>query len=214
MKPLRLSLLGTAALLAALGNAEARGWYFSLEGGGNLADDVTADFRVTDAGVTTFASAPEASFDSGWAVIAAVGYEFQGWRMEGEAAWRSNDKDQFTVLPVSQGDLNQLTAMFNMTYALPLGKGLDFAIGGGGGLAYASVEVENFVEDGDWNFAYQGIAQLNYALSPSTELVLAYRYMHVLDPSFEERGTPGYIMNFDDFSNHTLSAGVRFTFAP
>ena len=115
MKPLRLSLLGTAALLAALGNAEARGWYFSLEGGGNLADDVTADFRVTDAGATTFASAPEASFDSGWAVLATTGYAFtNNWRLEAELGYRQNETTSGTA------QLDEWSLMVNALYDINL----------------------------------------------------------------------------------------------
>lgn len=210
IKPL---LLATACALAFTGPVHANGWYASLEAGAIAIDDTPVDFRFTNAGVTTFAYEPTGRFDNGWAVVAAVGYALQNWRIEAEIAWRSNDKDQFTGVPVSTGDLDELTAMYNMTYAFPLAQGLDIAVGGGAGLDYAMLDIVN-LDDADLNFAYQGIAEINYALSPSTEVILAYRYLHVLDPSFEDHGASGEVLNFDDIDKHTLTAGIRVTFQP
>jgi opacity protein-like surface antigen len=205
-------MLSRTALLAATavalcGSAQARGWYVGLEAGANW---------VTDSNVR-FYTAPGATpldltgrFDGGWAVIATVGYGMQNWRIEGELAWRTNDKDRFTALPISTGDLDGLTAMYNMTYAFPLSPGLNLALGGGAGLDYASLDIVN-IDDSDLNFAYQGIVTLDYTLSPTTELTVGYRYLHVLDPEFED-GTVRY--KFDDFSKHALTIGMRYTFAP
>lgn len=211
--PLKRTLLATACALGCAGAADARGWYVALEAGAATVADGDADFRFTSAGVTTFAYTPIARFDTGWAVIATAGYELGGWRIEGEAAWRSNDKDQFTAPLPSTGDLDALTVMYNMTYELPLVGGLGLAVGGGAGLDYSMLEIQG-LDDADLNLAYQGIAALNLALGDSTELTLAYRYLRVLDPEFEERTSPGVVVRFEDFAKHTLTLGVRYTFAP
>jgi opacity protein-like surface antigen len=70
------------------------------------------------------------------------------------------------------------------------------------------------LDDSDLNIAYQGIAGINYALGSSTELTLAYRYLTVLDPEFEERSDPGMVLRFENFTKHTLTLGVRYTYAP
>jgi opacity protein-like surface antigen len=204
----KLSLLAAASVLALTGTAHAKGWYVGLEAGlSNVADSEA----IYDSGVPTLT---EGTFDNGWAVMASVGYAMQNWRIEFEAAWRSNDKDVFVFLPVSTGDLDELTVMYNMTYAFPLGNGLDLAVGGGAGLDYAMLDIVN-LDDSDANFAYQGIVQLNYALSPSTELTLGYRYLHVLDPEFEEpNAAPPVNIRFEDFDKHAVTVGVRYTFAP
>jgi OOP family OmpA-OmpF porin len=208
LKPL---LLGTACALAVTGSAHARGWYVGVEAGASSVADTDAIYREIG---PAFTALTEGEFDTGWTVLATVGYALQNWRIEIEAAWRSNDKDRFQFPVFSTGDLDELTAMYNMTYAFPLGQGLDLAVGGGAGLDYAMLDIVN-VDDGDLNFAYQGIVQLNYALSPSTELTLGYRYLHVLDPAFEETsGTPDVVINFEDFDKHALTLGVRYTFAP
>ena len=204
---LRPALLAAAATAALSGNAEARGWYAGLEAGANWTQDAGVRLYTTPA-ATPFDLTGR--FDTGWTLIATVGYAMQNWRVEAELAWRSNDKDQFTALPVSTGDLDGLSAMYNMTYAFALGSGVNLSLGGGGGLAYETLDIVN-VEDGDLCLAAQGIVTLDYALSPSTELTVGYRYLWVLDPDFEDNGT---YYSFDDLSKHALTLGVRYTFAP
>ncbi len=203
----RTALLAATAAAAFCGSAEARGWYVGLEAGANWTNDADVRFYTTPA-ATPFDLTGR--FDGGWAVIATVGYAMQNWRIEAEAAWRSNDKDQFTALPVSTGDLDGLTAMYNMTYAFSISPGLNLSVGGGAGLDYETLDIVN-IDDSDLNFAYQGIATLDYALSPTTELTVAYRYLRVLDPEFEDNGIR---YAFDDFSKHALTIGVRYAFAP
>lgn len=205
--PMKTLLLGATAALALAGNAQARGWYVGLEAGVGSIADTEAFYRQLP-----FTTRTEGKFDTGWALIATVGYAMQNWRIEGELAWRSNDKDQFIVGGPSTGSLDELTAMYNMTYQLPLAPSLGLAIGGGGGLDYAMIDIPD-VSDSDLNFAVQGIVQLNYALSDETELTLGYRYLHVLDPEFEDDPTLAQV-TFDDFSKHALTIGVRYTFAP
>lgn len=201
----RTALLAATAAIALCGSAHARGWYAGLEAGANWTDD--SDVRVTLGAATTQATG---RFDNGWTIVATVGYAMQNWRIEGEVSWRSNDKDRFTLLPASTGELDGITAMYNMTYALPLAQDLNLSLGGGAGLDYAILDIA-YIDDTDLNFAYQGIVTLDYALSPDTELTLGYRYLTVLDPEFED---PNAHFRFDDFSKHALTIGVRYTFAP
>ncbi len=204
-------LLGATAALALAGTAHARGWYVGLEAGASWVGDTPAIYRENP---PPFLTLTDGKFDTGWTLLATVGYAMQNWRIEGEIAWRSNDKDRFIIGGPSTGDLDELTVMYNMTYELPLAQGLGLALGGGAGLDYAMLDIPG-IDDTDLNFAVQGIVQLNYALSPSTELTLGYRYLRVLDPEFEDT-TAGVTATatFDDFSKHTLTLGVRYLFAP
>lgn len=213
--PLKPALLGAACALALASPAHAitKGWYVELEGGANWVADTDVDLRSTSAGLTTFVSDPTAGFDTGWAVVATLGYAFQSWRVEAEVAWRTNDMDDLTGGLLSTGSLDGLTAMYNMTYEFPLGSGVGIAVGAGAGVDYAMLDTVA-VDDSDLNFAYQGIAQLNVALSTDTELTLAYRYLHVLDSQFEERSNPGVVLRFDDFQKHAVTLGIRYTFGP
>jgi OmpA-OmpF porin, OOP family len=212
--PVKITLLSTVCAIALAGTAQAKGWYIGLEAGASSVADTDADFRSTSAGLTTFAYEPVGRFDVGWVVVATMGYALHGWRIEGELAWRSNDKDQFTIpaLP-STGSLDELTAMYNMTYELPLGSGLGVSFGGGAGLDYAMLDIAG-LDDADLNIALQGIAGINYAIGANTELTLAYRYLVVLDPEFEERSDPGTVIRFENLTKHALTLGVRYTYAP
>ena len=80
-------------------------------------------------------------------------------------------------------------------------------------LRYAMLDIAG-LDDSDLNIAYQGIAGINYAIGANTELTLAYRYLNVMDPEFEERSNPGIVIRFDDFAKHTLTLGLRYTYAP
>jgi opacity protein-like surface antigen len=206
----RTLLLGAAALALA-GGAQARGWYVGLEAGVSSIADTPAVYSENP---PPFLTITEGTFDTGWTLLATVGYAMQSWRIEGELAWRSNDKDQFLLGGPSTGSLDELSAMYNMTYELPLAQGLGIAIGAGAGLDYAILDIPG-IDDTDLNIAVQGIVQVNYALSPTTELTLGYRYMHVLDPEFEDT-TAGVtaVATFDDISKHALTLGMRYTYAP
>ena len=204
----RSALLGAAALALTAGSASAKGWYIGLEAGANWVADNEVDVKTSPGG---FTSQTTARFDNGWAIIATVGYSLQNWRVETELAWRSNDKDRFTILPISTGDLDELTGMFNLTYAIPIAENLNVSLGGGAGFDYANLDI-SLVDDSDLNFAYQGIVSLDYALSPTMELTLAYRYLRVSESRFEE--DTGIFLDFDDLQKHALTIGVRYTFAP
>src|SRR5262249_24553264 len=91
---MRSLLLGTAAAVSLCGVAEAapfHGWYLSMEGG---AVWVQKDDFTNHSTTGTFHN--QYSFETGWAVLASVGYAFdRHWRVEGEAGYRSNRLDQF-----------------------------------------------------------------------------------------------------------------------
>jgi opacity protein-like surface antigen len=52
---------------------------------------------------------------------------------------------------------------------------------------------------------------LSYAVGANTDLTLAYRYMEVVDPSFEFGQAATF--DFDGISNRTLSVGLRWNFS-
>ena len=91
-------LIGTAGLTLAA-SAEAahfKGWYVSLEGGANWIEDAGALYTRTFNGALASSDTDEASFDAGWAVFASAGYAFaNGWRLEGEAGYRSSPQPRW-----------------------------------------------------------------------------------------------------------------------
>jgi outer membrane protein OmpA-like peptidoglycan-associated protein len=229
-------LLGVAAAAFGL-PAEAatfKGWYVGLEGGANWIGDADAayDLNINANNVTSDTS--QASFDTGWAAFATVGYAFaNNWRLEAEAGYRSNDvAARFTVSDTFrrlEGDVDEFSLMANVHYDVPLGSRWRLSLGAGAGGDRVEIDARSklsvtpawdpmSVED--WRFAAQGIAGLSYALSPRTEVTLTYRYLHVSPPALADVDivsagiTSTETVVFDDFGKHSLSLGLRFDLAP
>lgn len=208
----RSALLGTALAVAFGGAAEAaqiNGWYVSLEGGANWIDEWNHDFFTTPSQATT---------DTGWAVLAGVGYGWNGWRVEFEGGYRDNDVDTYSItgVPLTSvvADVWEASFMANVLYDIGLTDNLSVSLGAGAGGDFANV---NFslggpsFEDDNWSFAYQGIAGINYAVGRQTSLFLNYRYLRVVDAEFDFRPSAGvFLTNGDDVVKHTATFGIRY----
>jgi outer membrane protein OmpA-like peptidoglycan-associated protein len=221
---MRSLLLGAAASLALGSAANAttiNGWYVSLEGGANWVEDWDHADNFTAGGVVTAVVPGSASFDTGWAVLASVGYGWNKWRFEFEAGYRDNDGDGATFagapFPASvlNFDLSEVSLMANVIYDIPLTERMSLSLGAGAGADYAMMDHNFFlvpVEDEDWRFAYQGIAGLNYAIGRQTDLFVNYRYFRVADPEFDYRPVLPLIVAGDDIVKHTVTVGLRYAF--
>ncbi len=209
-------LLGTVAavsIAAASQQSEARnqGWYIGLEGGANWVSDNDALYGSSTPVVTTAASI---DFDTGWAVLATVGYAFDNnWRLELEGGYRSNDATVRTTFFPSTwtADLDQFSLMANVLYDVPLTERLDLTLGVGAGAVYSEFDDQFSGQDDDINFAFQGIVGLSYAVTNRLDLTLTYRYQNVDAPSYQlpfPGGVDSYAL--DDVENHTVSVGLRY----
>ncbi len=213
---LRSVLLGAVTAVACSGAASAanfNGWYLSLEGGANW----VADWDV----LVNPATPATASFDTGWAVLASVGYAFGGnWRTEFEVGYRSNNLDTITsgAPPPgpTTGDLWEGSFMVNALYDIRLGDKLGLSLGVGAGADFAELDLTTATSQGsddDWNFAYQGIAGLNYAIGRQTSAFINYRYFRAHEPDFILAASGGPTLNGDDFQKHTVTLGLRYALA-
>jgi OmpA-OmpF porin, OOP family len=229
-------LLGGVAAFALCGQAQAgemKGWYVSLEGGANWVNDLK--YQAT--GTSTFPHTHIASvnFDTGWAILASVGYGINDrWRVELEGGYRYNKgKNLFTISPTSSSSsstfttpvndkLREFSLMANVMYDYPLTSKMSLTLGAGVGADHAKYETRRppsvlvFGEDESWNFAYQGIVGLNYDIGSRSQLFLRYRYLGIPDPEFRFATTPdGHTccFNVDDIEKQTATIGFRFFFA-
>jgi len=218
-------LLGTVGALAlCAGSAQAahfNGWYVSLEGGANWVEDWNHQQHTTNgAGVETDTDPATSSFDTGWAVLGSVGYAFHNWRLEVEGGYRSNDQDrlvQFDPGPAvlqTSGQLTHWSIMGNVIYDIPLWDRWSLSLGAGAGAARSDFEYEPGRQDDEWNFAWQGIGGINYALGRRTDLFVDYRYFRIVDPEFSFNPRFAHSIEGDDFVNHTVSVGLRFDLSP
>ncbi|MBI1213795.1 MAG: outer membrane beta-barrel protein [Alphaproteobacteria bacterium] len=214
----RTILLGAVAAVALTGTANAGqlpGWYVGIEGGANWVDDV--DVQIVGPSGFSSTTRATASFDTGWAVLATVGYAFHNhFRLEGEVGYRHNKIDtvlaRFSSTTGIAGDLDELSLMANVIYDIQLGSKTTLSLGVGAGADRAKLDTTaNFFDDEDWGFAYQGIVGLAYNLSSKTQLTLNYRYFRVNDLSFD--GALGLAaINTDDVTKHTVTLGLRYSF--
>lgn len=222
----KLILLGTVATLsiaaAQQGQAHHQGWYIGLEGGANWVSDNEGLFGLNSGPAIFFENT---EFDTGWAALATVGYAFESnWRVEFEVGYRENDINFITIPafgglnPFTGGDINEITLMANVLYDIPLTERLDLTIGLGAGADRAELSPGPFWggDDDDWNFAYQAVAGLAYAVTDRLDVTLTYRYLNVSEPDFSVPSpraplnpTPEH-WQLDDLEKHTVTIGLRY----
>jgi OmpA-OmpF porin, OOP family len=208
-------LIGTAAAIALTGTANAaqiNGWYLGLDAGAGWIEDVDVGVVVDPdpPGLPTSLSTT-LQFDTGWAVLASVGYGFgSGLRTEFETGYRHNELNNALT-----ADFEEWSAMVNVLYDIPLTNGFALTLGGGAGGDFAqfNIPIGGF-DDEEWNFAYQGIAGLSFELTNNLDLTLNYRYLRVVDLELDGRSSfpsPRSVSyDFDDVVKHTATVGLRF----
>lgn len=142
------------------------------------------------------------STDIGWAFMATVGNEFSpGWRLEGELGFRHNDTTS------DLAHIEDWSLMINVLYDFKLSTDFELSLGGGLGVDQSKFNISGFTSDTDTNAALQAILGLSYAVGPDTDLTLTYRYMAVIDPSFQFGQAATF--DLDSIDNRTLTVGVR-----
>jgi OOP family OmpA-OmpF porin len=233
-------LLGAAASVALLASnvapasaAHFNGWYVGLEGGANWVRDnnfsltgnvcaLEGTCTILEPNVTQFG---KSNYDTGWAVIATVGYGWNNWRFELEGGYRRNkfsavvfDPGDTTETPpdsittVTGGRLTEFTIMANVLYDFALMDRLSLTLGAGAGGDNSHWKLGP-LKDSQWDFAYQGIAGLNYALTSRLDLFLDYRYLVVTNPDYSASFGPINIHS-NDYDKQTVTLGLRFDLWP
>jgi len=210
---------GAAALvMGANAQAAASGFYAGLEAGATWIERSDV-LETRNTGATAFHD--RIDYDTGWALLATLGYEWNHWRVEGEIGYRQNDMQSLrTTIFTTKGvdNLDQLTLMANVLYDIPLGDRFSATLGAGVGADRISFDWPGFSSNGwsddNWVFAWQGIVGLNYALSPDCDLFVDYRYLSASGPDYAIDVVTIYTLDFDDVVTHTASVGVRWHFSP
>jgi OOP family OmpA-OmpF porin len=222
----RSVLLGTAVALASAGAANAAvttptGWYISLAGGANWIEDGNIDEFSAGALSTTNAF----SWDTGFIVSGAVGYDFGRWRVEFETAYRKNDVDGFCAsfsqptcgASAPNADVWELSQMVNALYDIEISGRFSASVGAGIGgnlVVFTPDTAGNFdgsaagLETDDYVLAGQLIAQVAYDLTERWKLFLDYRYTIMEDP---ELGDPTDLETWEmEKTEHSVLVGFRF----
>lgn len=177
-----LSSLALAAMITAMaGNAAAtEGWYGRADAGYSVDGEIEV-------------GAASADLDDDWMAGLGAGYGFaNGWRLEGEAAYRSNE--------VGAADVDATSLMVNALYDFNRGGRFQPYLGVGAGGAQIDVP-----GDDDASWAWQGIAGIGLAINPRATLDLAYRYFSAQDAE---------LLGADaDYTHQAVTLGLRWQFA-
>ena len=208
--------LAIAAAMSAT-SARAQTFYLGGEAGWNVLEDQTDK-------APGFAPLHK-RFDSGFAAGARAGYEWGPWRFEEEYAYRSNDLTGLRIGAAKAagvtGSRQAHALMTNVLYDINLGN-LGWPVTPHVGAGIGAVDVIDraratgvgTVSHGeDWEFGYQAIAGLRYAVTPNIALDLDYRYLATTDLSLRVPTAPA-IKYTSGYNNHTLMASLVYRFGP
>ncbi|HCM84338.1 MAG TPA: outer membrane beta-barrel protein [Alphaproteobacteria bacterium] len=207
-------LLLTAAVLAlTTGMASAsgldEGWYVGGGLGWNHAED--ADF-TNAAGVTN-----QVDYNEGGVGNLAVGYSWMnGLRSELEGSYRTNGVDNIsgTGAAGSAGDFRSWNAMANLYYDFKNSSKWVPYIGAGVGASWQNADgigntfaAATSIDEKDVQFAYQGMAGVDYWLNDRSAWGLRYNYFASNDGDFET--SAGADVD-GEYANHAVMVTYRY----
>ena len=189
----RLALAGAALVGLSGGPAAAQGWMDStwyIKGFGGATFPQDDDFQVNDRlGGGSFDSG--LSYDTGYILGFAAGVDITpNVAVELEYAYRNADADLTDGGPSATTESNafMVNALYNFT---PLGATGQWQPYVGGGLGAADLNIEDFSfdiggdTDSDYNFAYQVIGGVGYAVNPNVSIIGEVRFFGINDQELE-----------------------------
>ncbi|MEE2691514.1 MAG: OmpA family protein [Pseudomonadota bacterium] len=230
---LKAALLVAAATGVAAPAAHAYEGLYGAIGAGISYMVEDRDFETQAPGL--FAVDGDADFDNGIGIYTALGYAYDNhWRTELEFSYRSNDirhiagnGSSFSGFPEGtlSGDVSSYNFLANLIYDFDFGSSfMTPYVGVGAGLARVKADFTGTnpvgangfttvgIDDGDLNFAYQGIAGVAFKLAENLMLDVSYRYFATEDPDFVGMAG-GAASGFNtEYATHNLFAGLRWNF--
>ncbi len=166
-----LMIMVVAAVFMATSAQAAKGkLYFSAGGGLSLTDDL--DFPGLNF-----------SFDPGFNVGGALGYDMGQFRVEGEIRYSSVDLDEVNGVPTPISvDLSALTFMVNGYYDHEMGNSpVTPYIGAGLGLVSSEIDAGAFGSSDEEDFGYQFMVGLGFDITQTVILTAEYRFLGIAD---------------------------------
>jgi opacity protein-like surface antigen len=186
----------------------AEGLYVS----GNIGFAVASDSDLTDSTVPGITVNTE--FDTGLAFGAALGYDFNRFRVEGEISYQKNDIDKISAQGVildATGDAVALSFLINGYYDFINSSAFTPYISAG--LGFAQVEFNDLdinslgfsgSNDEDTVFAYQIGIGVGYAVTEKVTIDVKYRYFGAENSEYNTTEA--------EFASNNFLFGVRFNF--
>lgn len=229
-------LLAAAAssLIATPAAARNDHWYLGAEFGVLLPQDDDSDVLASTVGNSIdLTNALATDYKTSFEGDLIAGYDFGLLRIEAEAGWKHPSINQFEFSDawlsavgdaigsaITSNDValednyDIITGMMNILVDVdfdPSGRAGFYA---GGGLGSSWVKAFG---DSEGSFAWQGIAGVRYAVTPSVDVGLKYRYFQTDDLDFRASGIDvgGSAFNMDlhgRFHSHSLLASTVYNF--
>ncbi|HEX8388427.1 MAG TPA: outer membrane beta-barrel protein, partial [Sphingomonas sp.] len=216
-----LALASTALATPAL--ARDNSWYVGVEAGAMLVEDLDFDVGAANNALTV-------DSEYGYDADAVIGYDFGGFRLEAEVAYKRARVDEITssvTIPFAGrnapagtydfvgGSTSALSFMLNGMLDFGDDEGIQGFIGGGVGVArvkahdYAFNQRGGFVDDSDTVFAWQGIAGIRAPLTPNVDATLKYRFFNADDIRLVDVTNRQLETRF---RSHSILGGLTFNF--
>lgn len=203
----KLALLAVMASVAlpVVANAETPGFYVSGAAGANWLED--AKFKNAALNQKT-------TYDASWAGAGALGYAYStGFRSELELAYLNNDINNIAGVTTPGGSAESWVLTVNALYDFMRESRFNPYVGIGIGGASVDYSVQTIgganLSDDDLSLAIKGIAGASYKLTDALSLFANYEYTNIASLNYTNAvGTDVEVDN----QNHTVLAGVRFSF--
>jgi outer membrane protein OmpA-like peptidoglycan-associated protein len=222
MRKLAIAMALSSTLLATPAFARDGAMYVGGEFGAMIVEDMNVDVGATANAITIN---HEYGYDGG----IFVGYDFGAFRIEGEAAYKKADLEDYQTtirLPLEGPffapgrDAGGSTSVMSFMINGMLDFGDDDGISGfvGGGVGYARVKANNyrnfanatpFLDGSDSGLAWQVFAGVRQAISDNVDVTLKYRFFNadkVEMVAFNGAQTE------HRFRSHSLLGGLTFNF--
>jgi len=169
-----MALASTALATPALARDDT--WYVEIDAGGMILEDASL---VDSAGIVSGV----ANFNKGYDVGGIVGYDFGGFRLEGEASYRRASMNSISRSGAPRltdsGNASDLSFMLNGLLDFGPDDGLQAFVGGGVGVGRAKfLSTSLAINDSDSGFAYQALAGIRYPVTDNVDLGLKYRFFN------------------------------------
>lgn len=219
--------LASTALVATPALARDNSWYVGVEGGAMIVEDIKFDIGAVNGAATI-------DHNYGYDVDGVIGYDLGRFRLEAEVGYKAATIDGYQSsvnTPVLDANLRPTQAVpGTYNYAGGRSSALSFMVNGlidfgdddglqgfvGGGVGVARVKEraqlntrQNFLDDSDTVFAYQGLAGVRAPITKHIDVSLKYRFftadnvklVNVAGTSFNGK-----------FRTHSLLGGLTYNF--
>lgn len=192
---MKQALIAVVLFALSVVPAAAAGPYFGASVGG---------FVPHEADLSAFGEEVDVEYDTGMGFDVKGGYDFDGFRLEGEFGYKNADVDKVEDFEVDDADLTIMSFMFNAFADMKTGTPLTPFVGAGIGFLNGEVEEDDLSTD-DTVFGYQLTAGLAYAVTPNLNLELYYRFQGAGSDFEDDEAELSY-------TSSNINVGVRWAF--